>query len=249
MGHIRKIALLLFLFAVACDNKNKTTEEMVYEEIVLYSCRYRYYDYSHESQESGGRLLINLIAGNQSDYKKVYFYRFPSWETFEDYRDMEKEIRKYRIEFQKDSLSVFFTPAMIEMKKIDLNSKVGTVFYNRYCEDFSEEEKLENACLLFESQIFDTVFNNILHVKRCFHYSCLLLDVENLDTDCHIYYDVDRCIFVHVEMRTPDTNELIFINRVEKANKIDSSYFKERWDNAVETEHILIPSICPTSEL
>jgi hypothetical protein len=235
MGYIRKIILLLILSAVACDNKNINDDkhknmETYYEEIVL-----------------GGNpragLLITIIAQNKSNYKQIYFRSHKSDDINECFY-YDKDIRKYKIEFRKDTLTAFF---LSDEQRIDLNDKVGTVFYDEYTEDISEEERLYFGHALFESQIFDTTFNNILHVKRCFHYS--LLSVEAAiwppPVKYDFYYDVDRCIFVHLEMRTLETNELIVFTHVEKVTKIDSSYFEKHQDGVVEEDSIFIPMILP----
>jgi hypothetical protein len=155
---------------------------------------------------------------------------------------------KYKLEFRKDTLNAFFM--LIREIKIDLNDKVGTIFYSSVEEDVSEEEKINNACTVFESEIYDTVFNNILHVKRCFHYS-ILYQIPEMPPDVkyHFYYDVDRYIFVQIEARRLDTGELTYISRVEKANKIDSSYFYKNWNNTTSTDCFLMPQMCPTNEL
>jgi hypothetical protein len=160
------------------------------------------------------------------------------------YTQRSDPVRNFKIEILKDTLTAFYMP--VGGGRMDIHKDVGTIFY--YCEECSDDEKKEYGILL-ESEIFDTVFNNILHVRRCLHYSFFVKYVPfNPDSRWHIYYDVDRCIFVQVEHRTLDTNELFYISRVERVNKIDSSYFNRHWNNA-ESDCILMPMICSTHEL
>jgi hypothetical protein len=229
----RRIALsiLLFFTLAACENKDKATDKMVCEEIVLCSTLY-------------GRCYINLIAHNQSTYKRVVC--FPEFvNSINEVKDCfytNEEFRKTKIAFRKDTLSAFFM--QVRLLRIDLNSKVGTVFHGRYEEDASEEEKIENACTVLESQIFDTVFNDILHVKQCFHYSFIIKDEGwRFDLKYHLYYDVDRYIFVQIESWNLETNELIDIYKVDKINETDISCFEKNWDDTHETHTLFMPEI------
>jgi hypothetical protein len=253
------IFLLMFLLFLVTACKKDKYVEMDYEEIVIVNYLYPNKFRPHEYE--GERLQINLIAQNQHYYKHVYFYASSTacindntkWvSALKDYPDTiyietgVNAVKNYRIEFSKDTLTAFYMPIGGAGGGIDLSSDVGTLFY--YCEECPYEEKKEYGILL-ESEIFDTVFNNIIHVRRCLHYSFFVKYVPfRPDTRWHIYYDVDRCVFVQVEHRTLDTNELIYISRVEGVKKIDSSYFNRHWNNA-ETEYILMPPISPTREL
>jgi hypothetical protein len=250
--------MFLIFLVIACENKSKDAETD-YEEIVIRS--YRYPDKIKTYDYYGDRLQINLIAQSQHYYRKVTFHVSSTayinddigWgNALKDYPDTiytrkSAPIRNFRIEIFKDTLTAFYMPiGGAGDGGINLNKEVGTIFH--YCEDCSEEEKLETGFLL-ESEIFDTVFNSILPVRRCLHYS-LYVQYHPFDPDSrwHIYYDVDRCFFVQVEHRTLDTNELTYISKVEGVKKIDSTYFNRHWNNA-ETYHTLMPVICPTNEL
>jgi predicted nucleic-acid-binding Zn-ribbon protein len=246
----------LFLLAIACNDIKNKNMEMDYEKVII--CGYRSYNQDSILTSGGMHYQINLIAHNQHDYKQVLFFvRTNTYiekdrgvgDVLKDYPDTIYArlgtIEKYKNEFSKDTLKAFYMP--IGGNKIDIDSDAGTLFY--YCDECPYEEKLEYGILL-ESEIFDTVFNDILHVKRCLHYSLYSSDnpfnpYQRIDnTKWHFYYDVDRCMFVQVEIRTLDTNKLIYISKVYSANKIDSSYFNKNYNSAIEIDTIFIPMIC-----
>jgi hypothetical protein len=255
---IFRITLPFFLLLVVfngCNEINNKNMEMDYEEVII--CGYRLYHHDTVLTSGGMHYQINLIAHNQHDYKNVYFYVYATTyiekdrhfgNALKDYPDTiytrADTIRKYKYEFSKDTLKAFYMP--IGGRKIDLNNDAGTLFY--YCDECPYEEKLKYGILL-EAEILDTVFNDILHVKRCLHYSLYTSNIpfnpyQWIDTKWHFYYDVDRCMFVQVEIRTLDTNNLIYISKVYSANKIDSSYFNKNYNSATEADTIFIPKIC-----
>jgi hypothetical protein len=258
------LPICLFLITVACSEVKNKSMEMNYEEVII--CGYRLYHQDTVLTSEGMHYQINLLAHNQSDFKQVFFYvRAVTYiykeeefdiqrvNTLKDYPDTIydtdlESIDRFKNEFSKDTLSAFYMP--IGGNRIDLSSDAGTLFY--YCEECPYEEKLQRGILL-ESKIFDTVFNNILHVRRCLHYSLMAVSPFNSFQDgdtykWHFYYDVDRCMFVQVEIRTLDTNQLIYVSKVYKANKIDSSYFNKYYKTARQIEEDgdigFTPKIC-----
>jgi hypothetical protein len=143
-------------------------------------------------------------------------------------------VSAYGIEFCRDTLSAFYLP--IAGTRIDLNAKPGDTF---------REEAYRGEGVLFESQIFDTVFNDVLHVKQCRLYTI----VEGFDLCCngaeifkwYFYYDVERCIFAHVEALNLKTDNLVYVRKVNVANTVDSAYFNKMWNGVTETDSILMP--------
>ncbi|MDR0726344.1 MAG: hypothetical protein LBF59_10120 [Prevotellaceae bacterium] len=254
------LSICLFLVTIACNEIKNGSMEMNYEEIII--CGYRLYHQDSVLTSGDMHYQINLLAHNQSDFKQVFFYvRAVTYiekdrrygDALKDYPDTIYDVSlesvdRFKNELSKDTLSSFYMP--IGGRRIDLSSDAGALFY--YCDECPYEEKLKHGILL-ESKIFDTVFNNILHVKRCLYYSLMAGNPFNPVGDInpykwHFYYDVDRCIFVQIEIRTLDTNKLIYVSKVYKANKIDSSYFNENYKNARKVEEDgdigFMPMIC-----
>jgi hypothetical protein len=257
------LPICLFSVTVTCNDVKNKSIEMNYEAVII--CGYSLYPHDSVLTSEGMHYQINLLAHNQSDFKQVFFYvRAKTYiekdrcygDALKDYPDTIYTITEYTItgitnrfknEFSKDTLSAFYMP--IGGCEIDLSSDEGNLFY--YCDECPYEEKLKYGILL-ESKIFDTVFNNILHVRRCLHYSLMAGNPLNVGDEntykWHFYYDVDRCMFVQVEIHTLNTNQLIYVSKVYKANKIDSSYFNKNYKPARQVEEDgdigFTPKIC-----
>jgi hypothetical protein len=216
--------------------------ETIYEEIFAYASSASSCDGDNDLKTDDGlRLRVYLIANSRSAHKNVYF-SFRSWLDneyliYKDYFDSIQKystLRIYRIGFRKDTLRAFYLPVI--GTRIDLNANTGSMF---------KEETYRGKAAVFESQIFDTVFNDVLHVKRC-HLYTIVTEFDNCYDDedifkWYFYYDVDRCIFAQVELLNLETNNLVYIRKVRRINVVDSAYFNKIWNKATGTDSIVMP--------
>jgi hypothetical protein len=243
MGYCKKIVLIIIVIVIAACNQIKSN----CEEIILYAYTGSFGDPKLESNPPEG-FQINWISQNKSHFQKIFLSGVPyiCYDTIDNYPDttvFRIVDRAWKIELNKDTLNGFFMP--IGELYMNTNSDIGTIICHSFVsDDATEEEKLKDGILL-ESKIFDTVFNTI-HVRQCNHYS-LIAEAPMRDYlhKFHFYYDVDRCLFVQVEMRHSETNELLYISKVVKCKKISPSDFRKFWDNTINIDSILMPYMCP----
>jgi hypothetical protein len=242
MGYCKKIVLgiTVIVFIAACNQIETNCEE-----IILYSYTGSFGDPELENNHPEG-FQINWISQNKSHFQKIYLSGVPfvCYDTIDNYPDttiFRIVDRAWKIELNKDTLNGFFMP--IGGLYMNTNSDVGTIIcHSLVSDDATEEEKLKDGILL-ESKIFDTVFNTI-HVRQCNHYSLFTESMRDYLYKFHFYYDVDRCLFVQVEMRNAETNKLIYISKVVKYKKISPSDFGKFWNNTIKTDSILMPYMC-----
>jgi hypothetical protein len=245
MGYCKKIVLVItvIVFIAAC---NKI--EPACEEIILYAYTVSFGNPVSENNPPEG-FQINWISQDKSYFKKINFSgaAYSCYDTIDKYPDttIYKIVdRAWKIELNKDTLNGFFMP--IGGLYMDNNSEVGSIIYHSCVSDeASEKEKLQDGILL-ESKIFDTIFNTV-HVRQCNHYS-LFAEAPMRDylLQFHFYYDIDRCLFIQVEMRNAETNKLLYLSKVVKYRKISSFDFGKFWNSTIKTDSILMPHMCPS---
>ena len=233
--YFKRISLLVvtIIFFFSC----KDNDEVICEKIVTIA--YNIYD---DTIFSPRKSMINLVYQKGNILKQIY-----SGCQWYHYEDFYYGSRLHNLKVKKNTLNAFFFYTFyeedIDGSKIDLNKEIGTVFHSEYWNDATEEEKLENG-ILFEAQIFDTIFNDILPVRKCNLYTSISdSNYKKIMEKWHFYYDVDRCIYVHAEARNAQTGKLLRINKVVEVSSMSPEYFEKLWVGN-PTENVLIPSLC-----
>ena len=230
--YFKRISLLvvtIILFFSCKDN-----DEVICEKIVVTDHRV-YNDGTPASRLS----TISFIYQKGNTFKKIYTCQnyYYKWDVYSDHNFF------YNVRLKKDTLSSLLVGSYERNININLNEDVGTIFHSKYWNNATEEEKLENG-VLFEAQFFDTIFNDILPVRKCNLYSFFNdLNPEGITEKWHFYYDVDRCIYVHAEARNAQTGKLLRINKVVEVSSMSPEYFEKLWVGN-PTENVLIPSLC-----
>ena len=240
--YFKRISLLVvtIIFFFSCQNN----DEVICEKIVLKG--YTTYDYD-DTIFYHSKSMINLIYQKGSILKQIYNnYLLPDQEDFVLEKSWLYPIRNIKLKKNTlNSFTFYIYDDDPDLSRIDLNKEVGTIFHSEYWNDATEEEKLR-AGILFEAQIFDTIFNDILPVRKCNLYT-LLTDLNPSETmeKWYFYYDVDRCIYVQAEIRNLKTGNLLNICKVEKVDNVSVEYFEQFWTEP-PTENRLNPEICIT---
>ena len=223
---------VLTLFTFSACKKTET----IYEEINFYTCTVK-------NNELIPRDFLTYVSSTKGSLiNQVCYYGY----DYEDIDILSKTSDIISIKKQcvnTDDIFILYLP-FGGGNEINIDAKVGSIFtpfYSRRDATTESEEGFEDGTYVFECKHYDTIFNEVLHVKECNKYSyyahfATMGGFDPYVSKCVFYYDVNRCIFVQVELWNTVTNELRNITKVVNVKSRNKAYFEELLNKAVPAD-------------